>query len=413
MSRFSAWIVLALLLASTPSRADLAATRTLLGGRAGKIVAVNKAEGGTLWLLDVDSDAPRRLSDEINCSGPLLSPDGTRVTYHQNGAVFVQALDGAAPTKLLDGYDPHFWRDDAGDEWIYFTTAGNFSSATRKLWWPDANGVKTYRHRLKDGHRELVVDWKASAGPSRDGKMIGAGYATMILFEEDGTPHLLNNQQQGCNASMYPGDNSGGRYFLMHLELPHDTFCYRDKDDNRLWYVFKPEGTEEWQNPEWSNHPDFCMATARESNTYYGAWVIKISEIDGGTGQIRSGAQGMAQALLTTEGDWAEPSLWLADSAPSVEPTPPAADGGSPPPSVVGADGGGAGAMDGGAGPVDGASPSSVDPQAPKEGGAGSGLGAADLELAGGCAVVQWKASSSLPFFALVLLFFCAWRRRR
>jgi hypothetical protein len=133
---------------------------------------------------------------------------------------------------------------------------------------------------------------------------VGAAYSTVIIFDlVGGSAHVVNSNNQGCNGSMSPDNN----YHIMHLELPHTTFAYRDKDDNRVWYVENPAGTEEWQNPEFSTHPDFATATAKEGSGRYSVWVVKISTKE------------MVKVLDVTDGsNWAEPHLWVEGSG-SIE----------------------------------------------------------------------------------------------
>lgn len=394
-------LLLVLVLCLTPAaRADVAADlKSFLGGRGGKIVARDRALGDKLYLFDIDSGQLSKVSDDLDCRAPLISPDGTQLTWFQDDAIYVQDLGSSTKKKVATGYDPHWWIDSSSDTWIYYTSAGSFSSSSRKLWWPNNNGVKTYRIRLKDDKTEELWDWKGSGGPSPDGKYIGAGYATMILYDTAATKaHLLYDQTQGCNASMYPGS---GKYLLMHLELPHDTFCYRDASDNRVWYALKPAGTEEWQNPEWSSDVDYATATAKETNTYYSTWVVKLSEIDGATGKIKSGSKGMLKVLETAGGhDWAEPYLWVAPP-PAPDSGPPPADSGPPAmdgdPGVT-ADAGGADA-----------SVTKADALQPTEGGTAAGM----QTLAGGCALSpRGRQPGGLPA-AVLLVLLLALRRRR
>jgi uncharacterized protein (TIGR03382 family) len=148
----------------------------------------------------------------------------------------------------------------------------------------------------------------------------------MIIFElAGGIAHVVNGSSQGCNGSMSPDDN----YHLMHLELPHTYFCYRDKDDNRVWYVENPTGTMEWQSPEFSTHPDFATAAAKEGSGNYSVWAVKISTKE------------MIKILDVTDGsNWAEPHLWVGDSGDGE-------DGGGEPDGGMGGDDAGAAADDG------------------------------------------------------------------
>jgi uncharacterized protein (TIGR03382 family) len=300
-------IIAAFLLAGQSAGADgFDDLKVLLGGKNGKIVAHDQTDGNKIYLFDTADRSFAKLSEDIECYQPLISPDGTRVVYDRGGKVNIRPLDGSAAAQIVDGYDGHWWVDDNDDEWIYYTTIGDFPDDTaRKVWYPNnGKGIQTHRIRLRDNLDEFVFDWKCSAGPSRDGTHLGAAYSTMIIFEvATGTAYVVNGGNQGCNGSMSP-DN---RYYLMHLELPHTTFCYRDRDDNRVWYIDCPAGTEEWQNPEFSTHPDFATATAKEDSGRYSVWVVKISTKE------------MIKVLDVADGsNWEEPHLWVEGSG-SIE----------------------------------------------------------------------------------------------
>jgi hypothetical protein len=276
--------------------------KALLGGKEGKLVARDQTDGNKLYLFDTATRSFTKLSEDIECYEPQISLDGTRVAYERGGKVYIRPLDGGATAEVVEGYDGHWWMDDNDDEWIYYTTIGdNPEDTARKVWYPNnGKGIHTHRIRLKDNLDEYVLDWKGSAGPSRDGTHLGAAYSTMIIFEmASGTAHVVNGNNQGCNGSMSPDDN----YYLMQLELPHTFFGYRDKEDNRVWFVENPIGTVEWQNPEFSSHPDFATATAKEASGEYSVWVVKISTKE------------MVKILDVLDGsNWAEPHLWVEDS---------------------------------------------------------------------------------------------------
>ncbi len=278
----------------------------LLGGKNGKLVVRDQNDGNKLYVFDTTSRTFYKLSEEIECLQPLLSPDGTRVVYEHGGTVCIRPLDGGDPATLVAGYDGHWWVDPQGDEWIYYTTVGdNPEETSRKVWYPsNGRGIQTRRIRLKDQLDEFVFDWKCSAGVSRDGTHLGAAYSTMVIFEvPTGIAYVVNGGSQGCNGSMSP-DN---RYYLMQLVLPHTVFSFRDRYDNVIWEIQNPFGTQEWQTPEFSTHLDYASATAKEDTGFYSAWVVKISTLE-------------TLRVLDTSGgsNWSEPHLWVEDS-PQVD----------------------------------------------------------------------------------------------
>jgi hypothetical protein len=83
----------------------------------------------------------------------------------------------------------------------------------------------------------------------------------------------------------------------MHLELPHSTCAIRDNSDNRVWHITKPSGAEEWQNPEWSTHDNYCTATAKHGDGY-NVYVIRISD---------------KELYKVIDGNNAVPHLWVGE----------------------------------------------------------------------------------------------------
>jgi len=362
--------------------AQSADLRAFVGDRQATLVVLDRAEGGTMYVLSTEDGTLKKLSDEVAIQSPLLSHDGTRVVYNQSGNVYMQPLDGSARELVTEGSEGHWWRDGQGEAWIYYTT----NAKEVKLRWPDSKGVKTHRRRLSDGKDEWVIDWKVGGGASRDGRFVGAGYATVVLFDlQAGTEHLMydKGQGQGCNPSMSPDDS----YLLMHLDLPHATFSIRDKDDRQVWSIETPAGAHEWQHPEWSTDGDFATATVEEDNGAYSVMAVRLS-----TKETLKLLDASADAR-----DWTYPHLWIQSSVADV---PGAVLQGSA--ATGGGGGGGEGtggqpAQSGGGGGV----------------GAGSGGERAGVDGGGGCSVSG--AGVGLSWLLLAALFSLRrkWRRGR
>lgn len=293
-------------------------------GHHGLVVALDHAEGDTLYVYDLTSRELRRLSDEIGCKGPKISSDGTRVVYHRGGMLHLRALAGGPAEPLVAGYNGHFWLDGAGEEWVYYTTIGDDpSDIWRRLLWPQSQGITTRRRRLRDGRDEHVLDWKGSGGPSPDGTHIASGYATVAIFDGAGQPHFLNGGEQGCNTSLSPDD----RYLMMFFpELGHHRIAIVDKNDLLRWELFPPFGVVRWENPDWSNHPRVAAVSGVAGHGYGSVYLIGLPEaLDGSLSEPRD----LLLLLDARKGshDWREPTLWIDWQRPPIEY--PAVDGGA------------------------------------------------------------------------------------
>ncbi|MBW2731579.1 MAG: hypothetical protein JRH20_04245 [Deltaproteobacteria bacterium] len=308
----------ALDLTQTPSAADVL-------GYHGLLVALDHAEGDTLYVYDLTSGELRQLSDEIACRGAKISPDGTRVVYHQGGMLRRRALAGGPSEALVAGYDGHWWLDDAGEEWIYYTTMGDDpKDVWRRVLWPQGLGITTRRRRLRDGRDEHVLDWKASGGPSPDGTHLAGGYATVVVFDAAQEPHFLNGGEQGCNTSLSPDE----RYLLMFFpDLAHQRIAMVNIQDQLLWELSVPFGVVRWENPDWSNHPRFAVTSGLAGHGYASVYVVALPVVlDGSPPQ----EQDLVQLLDARQGnhDWREPTLWVDwRHPPTISPS---ADSGAP-----------------------------------------------------------------------------------
>lgn len=295
-------IALATLPCWTVSADEVSDAIDLLGGRTGKIVASDINDGRRLYLLDLSDGSLGKVSEDVLIESALISPDGTRVVYSVAGQVYVQPLAGGARELIGPGYDPHWWIDQSGDDWIYLTTQG--VDSLRKPSWPDGREIETHRVRLSDGLSEAVLSWKGSAGPSQDGTHIGCDDSSILIWEVGNpTPYVLNDGRHACNASMSP-DN---RYLLMHLAGPHQSFAIRDRADNIVWQVARPAACSEVTTPEWSTDPDFAVAVGRNWAGRGEVYIVKISTRE--VVRVLTLAQGLH--------DWIHPHLWVG--SPQVD----------------------------------------------------------------------------------------------
>ena len=122
-----------------------------------------------------------------------------------------------------------------------------------------------------------------------------------------GTLYAVNNEVQICNPSVsqdtvnYPASmlwlNFGGTLFVTPSDSgfpteadEHDRLTISDTSGKVLWYVMRDtsEGECQFQDPEWSTHPDFAVALRAydkkkknlclPENLDYGMFAVRISD---------------------------------------------------------------------------------------------------------------------------------------
>jgi dipeptidyl aminopeptidase/acylaminoacyl peptidase len=81
------------------------------------LVFIQDRDTSDLWLLDLDERVPRRLTTGRDLmpywedTTPAISPDGTRVAYADEGAVWLAPVTGGPPRRVLEAGSP-VWLDD-------------------------------------------------------------------------------------------------------------------------------------------------------------------------------------------------------------------------------------------------------------------------------------------------------------
>ena len=257
------------------------------------IILIDLGEGKVTTLASFQKTARFR-----GLTRPYLSLDGREIVYAYGGQAHRMNADGSNHRKALEGeraFEAKFWDDPkTGERCLVSMTANG------KHWYPRNKGIgQTWLHR-PDGKKAKLADFPCGGGLSLDGTHLGDAYGGCLMKDlTTGKFHILYGGKQACNATMSP-DNT---YRLMHLYLPHKYFGIRNKFDKELWRIDNPKGSAEWQNPRWSNHPEFCMATAK-FGTEYKMVMVKIETKE-------------MVILHEYPGSWSVPYLWLP-SAPSV-----------------------------------------------------------------------------------------------
>ena len=223
------------------------------------------------------------------------SPDATQLVFsHEARGYLVDVASGEVVQTLKDQpvvQSPTWWRDPAtGEDCL------TFMDRNEKDWYRPGTSSpgSTYLYRMKEQAIVTLADFPCDGGLSLDGTHLADAYGGCLLIDLPNSDYrVLNRGRQACNITLSPDS----RYQVMHLFLPHDRFGIRNKYDEVLWDIEKPAGSGEWQTPRWSNHPDFCMATAKYGADYK-LVLIKISTKE------------MA-VLQNVSGSFRAPQLWL------------------------------------------------------------------------------------------------------
>jgi len=260
---------------------------------------------------------------------PEISPDGKMVTYvtgaggehgspiSQTATVWVCELkEDAAPVKVAElGYEPRWKQVSDVPTIIYPTIATNRQ-------WKEPNG-KTMQVEItlgsdgtiSVGTPSVLVDAAYTGGLSYDGKYIcgGGGNAGLFNISEGGDPQkpdTIVDFGQTCNVSVSSHRENTGYFMNLctqvrgsdNADLPDNVqfgtwqaifitqpaalgsnsgdkvmryypYPVLDRDSlinsaSQLHAIRTPQHSEKWHHCEWSNHPDFAVATLNVVRAY-------------------------------------------------------------------------------------------------------------------------------------------------
>jgi hypothetical protein len=201
---------------------DEAGASVLFGGRAAKLVILHagpqlagtKGHQGALWLIDFSRDPvePVLVREDAHTwiGDPAISPDGTRVVYHDGRDIYVCRLEEGRgePARIGPGYDPRWWiHPQTGDEYIIYVS-------TR---WENSANVsgQTYMQQIEPGETRplgerdtLLYKFALRGGRCRDGRYMSTsqpGWVWAELHPNDTVDALIGVLQSRagghCNVS--------------------------------------------------------------------------------------------------------------------------------------------------------------------------------------------------------------------
>ncbi len=262
---------------------DAVGASELFRGRAAKMVILHAGphwagtEGhrGALWLVDFSREpldpALVRTDAHTWIGDPSISPDGTRVVYHDGRHICVCRLEegGGEAARIGAGYDPRWWiQPETGDEYIIYVS-------TR---WENSANVRgdTYIRKVARGETRpvgeratLVRGYALRGGRSRDGRYMSTAQPGWIWAElrpndtDDALVRIIENRGGGyCNVSVSQDPAHPERF--LWLDGPHRRLFY-DPVTNASIPPLAPY--REFTYTEWSTHRNFMTAS------FYGAGI--------------------------------------------------------------------------------------------------------------------------------------------
>jgi len=240
-----------------------------------KIVAVRDDK---LVVLELKTENATDLYETENAMGeewhsrPYFSPDGKEVAMSVEEDGYLWNVETAKRRAIRSDepvYEPQFWTDPkTGDRCIIYA-----DTADHLMWPEDKAKGATYRLWEKSGRVEKLWDFPCDGGLSADGRYLADAVGGAVIFDlKRKAAQVLHRGDVACNLSTAP-DSS---HRVMHLYWPHVQFGMKNPFDREVWKIRVPEPAEEWDNPRFSNHPDFATAIAIVNSERYIA-LVRVS----------------------------------------------------------------------------------------------------------------------------------------
>ncbi len=258
---------------------------------------------GSRWVYFIDFNKPSPMplklkkpagKENINGDSPLISPDGSFVTYYlTHGADFqgayLQKLDSLASPVLIaaNGTEPHWWKDATGQVYIIYSNQMMSTTLVKGNYFTYRQKVSLEGNGSLIGPAEEIAPYAMNGGMSENGRFLCTGYKNAAFYDESDSALIpINEGYQTCNPSTDPDSanpgvmmflNIGGQQnlnnpFLGNADFPgplipmHTMLFIVNIENTVVDYVplslatAKYRPYEEWQDPEWSNNPGFAAA---------------------------------------------------------------------------------------------------------------------------------------------------------
>jgi hypothetical protein len=241
-----------------------------------------------------------------NSDSPLISPDGKWVTYFMYAGfndivAFVQRLDPTADAVQIGGdyaTDPHWWTDPSTHD-VYIIYSNLFLQDSLPL----LAGKATFKQKVDlsgsipvlVGAPAVIADKPMNGGLTKDGRFLCTGYSQAAFYDIAAQKVIgVNPGMQICNSSISPDTSADSSVRMMFLCFAgkqnmindsagvvneHAVIYVVDKADSVQWFIGKPANYGEWQDPEWSNNPNFAAALlGKAGEAKYDGVIIRRSD---------------------------------------------------------------------------------------------------------------------------------------
>ncbi len=240
---------------------------------------------------------------------PMLSPDGKLVCYgilqgNEACGAYLQRFDSSNEPVLVDsaGTEPHWWIDaDSVLHVVYstrFFTSGDLQTSDGK----------TYRRKVTNtsagiqvGPPQEIAPYPMNGGVSASGKYVCTGYAAAAFYDTDAGQLInINEGMQVCNPSICPDPHRENFMAFLNFQGPQNLlnpftdhplypanawgsvgqhaviFIVDHTNTVRNFLPAERHSIVQWQDPEWTNHPYYIAALAKDSDYAADAGLIDV-----------------------------------------------------------------------------------------------------------------------------------------